>query len=236
MSKLTKLICGAAVGLFLAVAGLGMYIRHLNNELDVSQHNLKVATEQVQQLTLSNGQHVSTINSYILEKKQLQEYLDMSKSEVKELEKALKSKVASVTKVESQVKYDTITVENVVDIVHGDTLTYHINYNQPWIKFNSATEIMGANIKTTFSDFVVPVPLQVGMTDDYRIWVKSDNPYLQVTDVRGAVIEGSRLNRKQKRWGLGMQLGIGGQYDLTRKQFGFGPYIGVGISYNFLNF
>lgn len=39
-----------------------------------------------------------------------------------------------------------------------------------------------------------------------------------------------------KRWGIGVQAGVGVQYGTIRKQMDIGPYIGVGISYNLLNF
>ena len=49
---------------------------------------------------------------------------------------------------------------------------------------------------------------------------------LYVENLKTAVIE----ENKPKRWGLGVQLGVGGCKD------GFSPYIGVGLNYNLFSF
>ena len=36
-----------------------------------------------------------------------------------------------------------------------------------------------------------------------------------------------------KKWSIGIQAGVGGQYGIVNRQFDVGPYIGVGINYNF---
>ena len=41
---------------------------------------------------------------------------------------------------------------------------------------------------------------------------------------------------EKKRWGIGVQAGMGVQYGTIHKQVDVGPYIGVGISYNILSF
>ena len=41
---------------------------------------------------------------------------------------------------------------------------------------------------------------------------------------------------EKKRWGIGVQAGMGVQYGTIHKQMDVGPYIGVGISYNILSF
>ena len=42
--------------------------------------------------------------------------------------------------------------------------------------------------------------------------------------------------QKTRRWGIGLQAGVGMQYGTIRKQMDVGPYIGVGISYNLITF
>lgn len=36
-----------------------------------------------------------------------------------------------------------------------------------------------------------------------------------------------------KKWSIGIQSGIGGQYGIVHRQFDVGPYIGIGLQYNF---
>ena len=44
------------------------------------------------------------------------------------------------------------------------------------------------------------------------------------------------IPQKTRRWGIGVQAGIGLQYGTFHKQMDVGPYIGVGVSYNILTF
>ena len=40
--------------------------------------------------------------------------------------------------------------------------------------------------------------------------------------------------KSPKPWGIGIQVGFGGQYGISSRRVDYGPYIGVGISYNFV--
>jgi len=40
--------------------------------------------------------------------------------------------------------------------------------------------------------------------------------------------------KSPKPWGIGIQVGFGGQYGISSRRVDYGPYIGVGISYNFI--
>lgn len=222
-----KIIIGAIC--LLALIGCLSYIFKLRNDLKVSEQNLATSREQIQTLTLKNGRQLATINSYILDKKQLQEYLDISKAEIKELEKKV-GKISYISKIETKILFDTIVVEGIRDSTSIDTV-YNVVYDSEWIKFKSKNTIKNDKLYVDYRDFDIPVPLQVGLTNDYRIWVKSDNPYLNIVNIQGAVIEGSRINPKPKRFGLGIQVGVGGQYDLIQQRFGVGPYVGVGVTY-----
>lgn len=197
-----------------------------------AEHNLNVSRDSVRTLVLKNGEHVSTINSYILKKRELEEYLDISKSEIKELEKKLDSKVAYVSNTVTEVQYHDIMMHDTIHIMDTSTSSYNIYYNDQWLKLHGISIINDSIVTTTLDTIYIPVPLQVGLTDDYQIWVKSKNPYLNVTSIEGAVIEGSKLNQKTKYWGLGIQGGIGVNYGIINKRIDVGPYIGIGISYN----
>lgn len=238
MSRNIKIILSTILGLLLAVGFTFGYVGYQTNkrDLDTARHNLITARDSIATLTLKNGEQVKTINSYILEKNQLEEYLAVSKKELKELEKKL-GKTAYITNIETKFVHDTITVTDTVfiDKDTGDSL-FSIKYNDEWFGLDGYARIHNNLATTSFSSIYVPVPLQVGITNDYRIWVKSKNPYLDITSIEGAVIEGSKFHQKPKRFGIGLQVGFGTQYDLVKERFGFGPYIGLGLSYNFLRF
>ena len=87
--------------------------------------------------------------------------------------------------------------------------------------------------KTTIFDINVNTPLKVGLTNDLTIFVESENPYLNITNIEGEVVDGSALYPKKKRWNLSLHGGIGVHYGLFGQKVDVGPYVGAGISYNF---
>lgn len=80
----------------------------MNDELNISEQNLKAYKNQIKDLELKNGELIRVRDSYILEIDQLQENFDISKQEVKELQKKLNSSLAYISKIESEIKIDTI--------------------------------------------------------------------------------------------------------------------------------
>ena len=81
--------------------------------------------------------------------------------------------------------------------------------------------------------FTIPTPLTIGLTDDYKFFVVSDNPYLNITHINSNVIDGTNIYKKPKKWSISIQGGFGAQYDIISHNFGVGPYGGFGISYAF---
>lgn len=66
--------------------------------------------------------------------------------------------------------------------------------------------------------------------------VSSSNPYVNVTNVEGSIIDLKAYNsyQKPKKFGLGIQLGYG--FTLDKNIVKLAPYAGVGLSYNLFNF
>ena len=204
-----------------------------NNRLkDELEHNRMVMTDSVRTLKLKNGEQASTINSYILKKNELEKYIDANLQKIKELEDKLGSKTAYITNIKTVTLYDSIVCRDTV-LVKDNKLTYNISYKDDWLSLNGSSNIQNNKATTVFDSISVNTPLQVGITEDYQIWVTSKNPYLHIDDIEGAVISGSKFNKKKKHFGVGVNAGIGAQYDITRHNIGFGPYVGGGINYNF---
>jgi hypothetical protein len=55
------------------------------------------------------------------------------------------------------------------------------------------------------------------------------NPYTVTKDMKVY-----QVNIPQKKFGVSLQLGVGGLYDLNTKLLGYGPYAGIGFNYNFM--
>lgn len=87
------------------------------------------------------------------------------------------------------------------------------------------------NPNTMITRDLLRMQLITGILDDdgqKRIFVRSTYPNLKVTDIQGAIIRESPINKSPSRFGLGLTLGGG----YTPQ--GFQPYVGLGINYNFI--
>ena len=214
--------------LFLSIISFGYKV--MNSKLETSEQNLIAYKGRMEQLELKNGELISTRDSYILDKKNLEEALEVSKDEIKMLERKLESSLAYIANMESQIRIDTVTiVKDSIIYDEEDIAQIHFEYDDDWFGVKGTTDLMSPEITTSLYDIKMYVPIQWGMMDNYKIFVKSDNPYVSFTNLDGAVIDGSKLIPKQRKFGLSVQGGMGVNYDLIGKQLGVGPYLGVGV-------
>lgn len=221
-----------------AVVLLGIIICISSNakaKIDKAEHNIGALQDSIEVVQIKNGSLYYEKESLILEKKELEDHLNISKKEVRELERKLKSDLAYIADLEGQLNVGPeIVIRDSVVYVDNVPDYYKFSYNDNWLKFNGLTKFNDSSTATTtITDINIPIPLRVGLTDEYTIFVKSDNPYISFTDIQGAAIDVSRIVTKQKRWNVGLQAGLGAQYGLTSKTVDVGPYIGVGLSYGF---
>lgn len=85
----------------------------------------------------------------------------------------------------------------------------------------------------------VPVPRRTDYYhgEQYEAWVTGYKASLDSIHVfqSTAIVEVPvyKTVTKRARWGVGVQAGLGVQYDLIGKSMGAGPYIGLGVNYNF---
>ena len=86
---------------------------------------------------------------------------------------------------------------------------------------------------TTITENTVPLKLKVGLTQDWKIFVTSDNPNVNLTSIEGVLVDKKAFLKQQKkdRFSIGIQFGFGAQYGLMHRQFDYGPYIGIGAEY-----
>jgi hypothetical protein len=167
--------------------------------------------------------------SLIVEKRELEDALGISKKQVKDYEKKLGSQLAYISKLESRLDIkDTVRITEIVRDTLSDS--YSMSYKDEWFGFKENFSLKAPQSpKLSIYDVWFNVPLKVGLTDDYTIFVTSPNPYFKVTEIEGAIVDGSRFAQKPKRLTLGIYTGFGGQYDLVHKTFGYGPQLGIGV-------
>lgn len=209
-----------------------------SNKLNISEQNVIAARGRVEELTLKNGELLAIRDSHITTINELNELLDITTKEAKELQRKLDSKIAYISKIESQAKVDNIiTVHDTIYIDNStNKLIASFHYDDKWVSLNGENEMTlgeNYNCQTTIHSITMNTPLTVGLTNDYQIFVKSDNPYVRFTSIDGAVIDKQALRPKKKRFNWGLQVGAGVMYDVWHKQVAVGPYGGVGVELNF---
>lgn len=231
MNNLNKILIGAVVILSLLVLGMTLMYSNSYKESKKWEHNYKVAQDSVNVVQTKYGETLYENGSLIIKKKELEDALGVSQKQVRDYEKKLNSKLAYIAKLESKLEIkDTIKIK---EIVH-DTLTnsYSMGYKDEWLGFNENFSLENPlKPRLEIYNIWVNLPLKVGLTDDYTIFVTSPNPYLDISKIEGAVIDGSKFAQKPKRWGVGLYVGWGVQYGMINKQLDTGPQIGGGIEF-----
>ena len=85
---------------------------------------------------------------------------------------------------------------------------------------------------TIYDTIQIPIVQKIYSDSTYKAWVSGYNPSLDSIEIynRTISISNTKIKLLNKRWGIGIQTGVG------LKDGKMEPYIGVGISYNILCF
>ena len=233
MSTLNKCLIAAVAVLALLLGGMWVYSSNLQRSNKNWKHNYEVLRDSTEVLETRNGELLFENGSLIIKKNELENALDISKKQIKDYEKTLGSKLAYISKLETMLEVkDTVVVEK-EKIVH-DTLTnsYKMSYDDKWLKFDETFSLLNP-LSPTLSVYNISMylPLKVGITEDYTIFVTSSNPYFKASSIEGAVIDGSKFAKKPSRWTFSVYGGFGAQYGLINKQIDVGPQVGAGIGF-----
>lgn len=235
MNKQTLLSYLIEAVIFIAIiAGLWGYY---DRKLDISDQSLLAFRGKLEQVELKNGELLSSRDSYVATINDLEELLGIAKQEVRDMQRQLNSKIAYIVKLEqnTRVEYIEVVKDSIVYINNNNAIA-KFHYTDKWITLIGENEFtLGGEFdcKTTLRNIQMNTPLTVGLTNDYKIFVKSENPYVNFSSIEGAVIDKQALLPRKKRFGWGLQLGIGAMYDVVDKNVAVGPYAGLGVELNF---
>ena len=242
MKTRDKIAFIVAAALIIAIIILSILCCKYSKQLKIANHNIDALNDTIELVKLNNGDLLYAKNSLIIEKEELEQYLAISKDEIKELEKKLKENVIYVSKLKENIKLDTIYIKDEVDFSDGK-YTYYFKDSTQYYKIAGYTKLEDLeNANTIITNNEINADLTVGLSDDWKIFVTSDNPYISFDTINGALLDKDyylsktqNVNNKKKKSGfnLGIQAGFGAQYGLMHKQFDYGPYIGVGLSWGF---
>ena len=193
------------------------------------QNNIEVLIDSVRVTELKNGDLLYSKQILEVENKELAEAVGLEKSKRKEVEKELGEKIKLLAKVDGEIKVDTLILKDtVVETDFGNQINF--SFKDQYLSLDGATCLSNGIAQTRINSLSMGVPAFIGKTKD-KFFIRSENPYVSFPNIRVA-----EEITTPKRWGLGIQVGIGCGYNLVDKGFFAGPYIGFGLSYNFLTF
>ena len=229
----------------IVIIALIMSTTCVRQDLNKAETNLKALTDTVNTYKLKNGELMYEKQGFIVEKKELEEYIGIKESEIKDIERKLNSALATIARLEGQVRIDTIHMVDSIFITADSTYINNFKYNDSWVTVDgtSCFKLDPFNSHTTINSISMVVPLKVGTTKDDKWFVSTDNPYVEFGTIEGANID----KAKPKRFSLGVQLGVGPSFGygisgandgIVRSGWyvGVGFYLGLGVSYKLIDF
>ena len=213
---------------------LGIIMRK-NNNIAVIENNLNAATEEIEVLKTANGDLLAKKQSYITTISDLEDYINISKKEVKDLQKALDDKILYISELETLIDIKPTEVHDTTVVYKDSTFNFTFNFRDKWYELIGNSSFDYNRVKTEINALYVNVPLRVGLTDDWKIFVTTQNPYVVFNDIEGALLDKETYlkQQKKKRLGISVSVGVYTGYNLFDKSIYIGPGAGCGISYMF---
>ena len=213
---------------------LGIIVRK-NNNITIIENNLNAATEKIEVLKTANGELLAKKQSYITTISDLEDYINISKKEIKDLQKALDDKILYIGELETLIDIKPTEVHDTTVVYKDSTFNFTFNFRNKWYELIGNSSFDYNRVKTEINTLYVNVPLHVGLTDDWKIFVTTQNPYVVFNDVEGALLDKDVYlkQQKKKKWGISVSVGVYTGYNLFDKSIYIGPGAGCGISYMF---
>ncbi len=233
--KENKVLLSIVAALIVLLGIMMEIIIRKNDNNAVIKNNLKAATEEIELLRAANGDLLAKKQSYVATINDLENYINISKKEVKDLQKALNDKILYISELETLIDIKPTEVHDTTVIYKDSTFNFTFNFNDKWYKLTGNSSFDFNRVKTEINTLYVNVPLHVGLTDDWKIFVTTQNPYVVFNDIDGALLDKDAYlkQQKKKKWGISISGGMYAGYDLLSKRIYIGPGGGCGISYTF---
>lgn len=225
------------MGILLVISCLMAFVLNKQSaKLEIAEHNVKALTDTITEVRLKNGELLNYKNSLVIDKKELEASLDISKKEVKELEKQLKQKIKYISKIEINSHIDTVNIPTIVYMRDSATYRYGFGESNQYYVIEGYVDVDSTqNASTTITRNDMNINMKVGLDDDWKIFAITDNPYVSISNLEGAMLNKNEYLKKEGRikvitWGF--HVGFGVNYDIRYGGFGYGPNISVGMNIN----
>lgn len=217
----------------LLIGAFSSSVNRCSDERRRYENNIEALTDSIKYYKSKSGDLVAKKTVYELKDiNELKLYDEQLYAEIEDLKKLVKMKnVTNATHFNGEIvneKHDTTYIVKHDTINNGFDKTFA--FNNEWrdlegnVGYHDETLSMAITKDVTRFDYTV-------VTDkDNHVYIKSKNPYVKFDEFTGLTIP-SNTRQKQKRWGIGPQVGIGVTTDGK-----FRPYLGIGIQWSPIQF
>lgn len=216
-----NIILGLIVlALLLSQIGTLVWTRSLRGKLHIAEHNVTVALDSIRVLKDANGKFYAEKSSYIATVKELKELNQEMHENIQTLQRKVRSQLISGANIGMKAK-DTIIQNNIINYTLDSLINIH--FADQVIDANSFVRIHKDSIYLDRFAYQLDIPLEVYFTKDYRVIARSKNDNITFTKLDSFVDPLVTKYRKPRRWGLGIQAGIGATsiYDFSEKNLSF---------------
>ncbi len=200
------------------------------NNYIIYKNNLEVLQDSIKVIELENGELMTTIGSYILDIDELEKYIDIQKTYVEDVEKQLDASVLYISKIEAElnVKNEQVSEGVIEQDSLSNTYTSTFNFSDEWYNVGGTINIYNNTTSTYLNTLTMQMPLTVGLTEDWRIFVNTDNPYVDISNIQGAMLDPSMYVEEEKRLNISLQAGY---YAIYNNGVKAGPGVGIGVGW-----
>lgn len=216
--------------LLLSCISLFFVTKHYINDSKIYKHNWEVSKDTM--LILQD-------NLY-LKSSEILRWKDRSKQErdsIKKIQKELGEKINYIARLEGQMNQDTIIIRDTV-LNNDENYKFNFKYHDDYLSISGFTEwIYGDKFaNTTITSNNISIPLTVGLTKDWKIFVKTSNPNFKITSLEGAILDKNlylKNQPSQRRWNIGLGVGMYSGYNFNGGWY-VGPGVGISLNYRIM--
>lgn len=227
MIKKIHLIIEAAI----FIAMLLVLSRCNRTKIGYLEQNILGYKSEIEQIRTENNELLISKNNLILSEKAAREELEITKAEYREIERQLNDKIAYISSLESAIDInDTIWMEADTVYIEDNNIYKNFLWKDEWSAIDAT--VLGNSIESSrlrINSLLINTSIEIGLTEEYKFWIKSDNPNIKFTNIKGSIIQNSTMDDNRRRISHGLSFGFGFHYGLFSKSWDFGPQLGYSI-------
>lgn len=210
---------------------------NLRNQLRISEHNTQAALDTIHILKDKNGKLYSEKKSYIATVKDLKELNSGLYERIEQLNRQVRRLIIAGSNIDVKVS-DTVVIDRYIPY-HLDSMV-NLTYKDESVNATTAITIRDKDIKLNSFTYGINIPLEIYFTSDYNVIARSSNDKVKFSKIESFIDPKITKLQNPPKYGLGLQIGLGGMYVydfINQRQIpSVGVYVGLGFSRNFIKF